>query len=196
MVFAYHGLLPYRDRWTQRIEFFNEGIISALMCFLFGFKDPRPHPFSQQVIGWVYVGLITVLVYVNTFWIVYVWLNGYYEREKVLEEGRRKRFIAKMKEELETPAPVYPPKIKDDFQPNMATIDERSEYDDKYLSVSVRPHPTKRNYASLVMPLESPKITYLDFPLETIETDKSEEKVKDDEFELPSDPEVIVYLFL
>jgi len=45
-VFAYHGLLPYKDHWFQGIEFFNEAVISALMCFLFGFFDPRPTPFS------------------------------------------------------------------------------------------------------------------------------------------------------
>ena len=47
MVFAYHGLLPYKDKWTQGIEFLNESVISALMCFLFGFYDPRPTLLSQ-----------------------------------------------------------------------------------------------------------------------------------------------------
>ena len=88
-VFAYHGLLHYRSKWTQGIEFFNEAIISALMCLLFGFSDPRPAPFSQQTIGWVYVGLIALLVYVNTYWIVYVWLKEYCERKRLLEEARR-----------------------------------------------------------------------------------------------------------
>ena len=46
-VFAYHGLLPYRDKWTQGVEFFNEAVISALMCFLFGFYDPGQSLFSQ-----------------------------------------------------------------------------------------------------------------------------------------------------
>ena len=91
LVFAYHGLLPYRDPWTQGIEFFNEAVISALMCFLFGFKDGRPPAFSQQTVGWVYVGLITLLVYVNTFWIVYSWLNKYYERKRLLEARRREQ---------------------------------------------------------------------------------------------------------
>jgi len=45
-VFFYHGVLPYHDNWTQGIEFFNEAIISALMCFLFGFADLQPTPLS------------------------------------------------------------------------------------------------------------------------------------------------------
>jgi len=131
-VFAYHGLLPYRDQWTQGIEFFNEGVISALMCFLFGFNDPRPPPFSQQTIGWVYVGLISLLVYVNTFWIVYFWLTGYCERKRLLEEARRKKHTAKVKEVDFPPEPVYLPPMRKDYKSNLAVIHEISEDDAKY----------------------------------------------------------------
>ena len=78
--------------------------------------------------GWVYVLLIAVMVYVNTFWIVYEWLTLYCDRKKMREEQARQE-LEDEAARRKLPAVVFyeSPLQKKYIEPELEPIEEMDE---------------------------------------------------------------------
>ena len=61
---------PLPTRHAMRMELFNEAMVASITYHLFMFTDALPSVTAQYLIGWSLVGNLSLMLAVNSFFVV------------------------------------------------------------------------------------------------------------------------------
>ena len=80
---------PLPTKHDMKMELFNEAMVSSITYHLFMFTDALPSATAQYLIGWSLVVNLTLMLFVNSFFVVkgilkkfYMMLNKCYRKAK------------------------------------------------------------------------------------------------------------------
>ena len=68
---------PLPTPFAMKMELFNEAMVSSITYHLFMFTDALPSASAQYLIGWSLVGNLTLMLVVNSFFVVKGILNKF-----------------------------------------------------------------------------------------------------------------------
>ena len=101
LIIMYQGMVrPYDLKMQNRLEMFNEVMIMLNCYFLFLFSEFLPDPEVRYQMGWVNIGMLSIMILVNTTIIIFNKCKSMYKFAKLNKIKRKNMKKAKLAKAL------------------------------------------------------------------------------------------------